>query len=192
MNKSKHELRKKAKNFRQELTPEKKRELDKAIVERLLTWLPWKEAKHVLLYYPLEFEIDICPVIAKAFEQKKQVALPRCEKETGQMEFYEIGHLSDLEKGPFDLWEPRKTKEIQKKQYDVCLLPGLAFDKKGVRLGYGKGYYDRFLADYKGIKVGAVYDELLIDSLPANPSDIGVDYVITEKGVYKVADFTKG
>lgn len=69
---------------------------------------------------------------------------------------------------------------------DLIVVPGIAFDKRGYRIGFGKGYYDRFLSDYTGIKVGFAYDFQVLESIPHESWDIAMNYIVTEKKVYRI------
>ena len=138
-------------------------------------------------YYPLKNEVDIRPALEKLLKKEgRRVYLPRCVKGSqGLMDYYEISSLSDLEEGSFGVMEPKAECRIEKdfSQNTVCIVPAIAYDKEGHRIGYGKGYYDRFLRGFKGTKIGVVFSELVFDCLPRGKYDNAVDIIITEKGV---------
>ncbi len=142
------------------------------------------------LYSPIKSEVDIAPEIYSTI-RKKECYLPRCDKnEPGVMSFYKITSTEDLECGSFGVLEPRSHCEEAinnlKDRNAVCIVPAIAFDRSGHRLGYGMGYYDRFLRNFKGKKIGVVFSELLVDSLPFDRFDETVDFIVSEKGVYTV------
>ncbi len=170
---------------------EEKAEKDRRICEKILNANSYKTARSVLLYHPLEKEINILPVIEDALASGKTVALPRCGG-TREMRFYIISSLADLESGKFNLSEPKEEcEEAKTEDFDFCLLPGLAFDKYGYRLGYGKGYYDNNMSEFSGIKMGAVYAEFLYETLPRGKFDFPANIIVTEKMIFP-AKLAKG
>lgn len=158
-----------------------------ASVENLVSF---KHADIVLLYAPIKSEIDVMPIALSALEKGKRVAFPRCNKEERTMKFHFITSLDDFEIGAYGIREPKEELEV----YDpvrasgvvVCFLPGLAFDVYGYRLGYGKGYYDKFLNSYSGCTIGITYTELIAPSLPKGKFDIPCNIMLTEKGIKPV------
>lgn len=147
----------------------------------------FRHADIVLLYAPIKSEIDVMPIAVSALEKGKKVAFPRCDKETRTMKFHFISSFDDFEIGAYGIREPREELPI----YDpastqgsaVCFLPGLAFDEYGYRLGYGKGYYDKFLNTYSGCTIGITYTELIGAPLPKGKFDVPCNIMLTEKGV---------
>ena len=103
------------------------------------------------------------------------------------MVFHKVTALSDLNAGYFGVREPEPTLAIIEKKDmgkdTLCLVPALSYDKRGYRLGYGKGYYDRFLEGFSGICVGITFDRCLAEKLPADAHDKKTDYIITESQV---------
>ena len=188
--KDKDILRKKLLSERYEIS-EKDRELfSDAICKNLYKLACYRLADRRYLYSAIKCEVDLkCEILSTL--RKKECYLPRCSKnETGLMSFYRIDSLDDLELGSFGVLEPKEYCEIdvqdRKSNNSVCIIPAISFDKKGYRLGYGKGYYDRFLKTFKGKKIGVVYSCLLLDALPFDRFDETVDFIVTENGVYTV------
>ena len=100
------------------------------------------------------------------------------------MEFCVITSFSDLEKGMYGIYEPKKdctVLEAEKITDSVLIVPGLCFNDEGFRLGYGKGYYDRFISRYKGYSIGVCYKEFMTDEIPTDEYDKPVDTVITDR-----------
>ena len=95
-----------------------------------------------------------------------------------------INDFSELEKGKYDILEPKDKVEYQN-QIDLVIVPGVAFDEQGNRLGYGKGFYDNFLKDYKGTKVALAYERQIVKTIPIEEHDIKMNYIITERRVIK-------
>ncbi len=127
-------------------------------------------------------EVDTTFLIEHLLVMNKNVYVPKSEPNSSIMKFYKINFLSELSLGAFSVLEPNSLQEeyIEYGKYDVCIVPALSFDKRGFRLGYGKGYYDRFLKDFKGIKIGLCYEEFVTEILPKYETDIAVDMIITE------------
>lgn len=149
----------------------------------------YKNAKIILCYSSLKGEVDTGAVIKQSLEDGKILALPRCIDKEGLMDYYIVGSLENLTKGMFGISEPDDCCKLLDNYSDsVCIVPALSFDKNGYRLGYGKGYYDRFLEKYNGISIGLCYNDLISEKLPINKFDKKVNAVITENKMF----FCKG
>lgn len=158
-----------------------KEEKSRAIVARALELPEVKAADALFIFYPLKDEINLLPLMDYAKETGKKIAFPLCEDKDGAMRFCEVGSLDALERGYFGLREPKKDAPEILPRGAVIFLPALAIDKKGYRLGYGKGYYDRYLAKYADLKpftVGVIYQELLFDQIPHDEYDVVCDMVV--------------
>lgn len=179
----KKELRAKLKNKRKILH---NTEDDNEICESLVCSNMYIDADLVLFYAAAGDEINIDCCVYDAFALGKKVAFPRCTDDKGNMKFYYINSLDELESGFFGIREPcESAAQVTDFTGSICVVPAIAYDKSGYRLGYGKGYYDRFLQNYGFISVGLCYNELIIDELPADEHDIPVDYIITQYGVFR-------
>lgn len=178
----KGELRKELKKKRKLI--DKKNEKDADIKENLICSDLYLDAKTVLFYAALEDEINVDECIEDALMLGKQVALPVCINGDGDMKFYYINSMSDLNTGFFGVREPdvSKCKEVTDYSKSICITPAIAYDKRGYRLGYGKGYYDRFMQKNNLLSVGLCYNELVKDELPTGEYDVPVNYIITENG----------
>lgn len=172
--------------LRRSLDPLKKEQMDQKIVSAFTSLVSYRYAEVLLLYYPRPDEIDIRPVITAALAAGKKVALPRC-KSGGQMDFRLIQSESDLTLGTFGLMEPKEDCPIfdltEENKGVLMAVPGLAFDKEGYRLGYGRGYYDRYLDGQKITTAGLVYSDFVAHRLPHGRYDLPVHFIVTEKGV---------
>lgn len=130
--------------------------------------------------------MDTLGLIARAFADGKKVAAPRCIEGTHEMEFYEISSMDDLAPQTFGVLEPvrERCRLLADFSGSVCLVPALAYDRAGYRLGYGAGYYDRFLSVYPGPKIGLVYAQNLRRSLWKGRYDVPVDLIVTEARLF--------
>ena len=179
----KSELRKQLKAKRNNI--DKKAEKDFSIRENLICSDFYLDAKQVLFYACIDGEINIDDCINDALMLGKTVALPVCINGKGDMEFYYIKSLDDLKEGFFGVREPDTDKCTLVCDFEnsICIVPAVAYDKRGYRLGYGKGYYDRFLKNNASLSVGVCYNELVEDELPVDDFDIPVRYIVTESGI---------
>lgn len=182
---TKNELRAAQKLLRSAIPPDEKKELDRAIVEHLLSSDLFRDASVLLLFVPLEGEVGILPLAREARKLGKPIAFPRCDRETTSMRFYYLSADERLTPGAYGIPEPPDGAALcEPDESALCVLPGLSFDAYGNRLGYGKGYYDRYLASYPGRTVGAVYDALTVEEVPTDAYDIPAQWIVTEKGLF--------
>lgn len=179
----KNALRAEFKLMRAAIAPQKKSELDVALCEQIMSLASFRFADTVLMYYPVKGEIDITPIALEALAQGKRVAYPVCEPESCTMTYRYVSSLDDLRSGSYSIPEPTADAPVfEEEENSLCIVPALAFDKDGFRLGYGKGYYDRFLKTFRGNSLGAVYSDFLRDTLPRGYYDRAVDIIVTERG----------
>lgn len=144
------------------------------------------KAKTVFIYISAKNEVDTKVIIKDILTSGTKVILvPATMVKNRSMLASELSDFKDLEVGNFNIMEPRKTslKEVSPDSIDVSIIPGLAFDKNGNRIGYGHGYYDKFLESIKTPIIALAYDFQLTDDLISEWHDIKVDKIITEKGV---------
>lgn len=176
-------LRKKFSQIRlQAKTPEK----DNAIAERLLTVERLLNAETVLLYASFRSEVDTRNIAENLIHRDKKIAFPVCG-EDGFMTFHIISNLSQLKKSEMGIPEPDISLPQPKiDENTVCVVPALALTVSGFRLGYGGGYYDRFLAKNPCVfTVALAYEESVTDSLPVSDFDVKINMIITnERKIY--------
>lgn len=185
---TKAQLRAACKRKRETLQPEEKKRLDRAICENLAGCAEFRRAKKVFLYVPLPGEIDLIPLAKLCRRQKKTLAFPVTDPQTDRLTFRVLRQGDRLSPGAYGVPEPPPDAPVcLPDRHTFCVLPGLCFDRAGNRLGYGKGCYDRFLADFTGVSVGAVWDELLLDFLPTEPHDLPVSLIVTDREVLRTA-----
>lgn len=181
----KRELRAQMKEIRHSMQVDLKKQKDTTILERLISLPEYQTAKLVLTYVSTAIEVDTTALIRRAISDGKRVAVPYCIPGKVDMLFCEITSLDDLAPGTFGVLEPDPEKQLVLTQFpdSICILPGLAFDLHGYRLGYGKGYYDRFLSRYKGVNIGVCYNACLKTTLPHGRYDRTAAILVTEKFV---------
>ncbi len=141
----------------------------------------WQNAKTILFFAPLPDELDIWPSLAVASSAGKQVFLPRFLTDTKS---YTACHVktpdTDLRLGQFGIREPAEScPEIPLNRLDLILVPGVAFDLHGRRLGRGKGFYDRLLAAVRGTTCGVAFDEQIVNEVPVEPHDVVLNCILT-------------
>lgn len=177
----KEKLRIKYRKIRKEIN--NKDEKDKLICDNFLNSDIYKKAQVILAYYPLSEEINIIPIINDALINQKQVALPITINKIGDMEFYFIESIGNLVKGNFGIMEPIKNNKKRVIDFNdaICIVPGIIFDKRGYRIGYGKGYYDKFLRNNNITSVGLCYQEILQDNIPSDSYDVPVTYISVDE-----------
>lgn len=182
-------LRARYRQFRERLGEDQKIALDSTIQSRLLALREYAAADTIFTYVSKPIEVDTIALIKAALANHKLVAVPRCVPNTYDMQFYYITSLDDLEKGSFGVLEPMVSQchPVTDFSRGFCIVPGLSFDAQGYRLGYGKGYYDRFLAEFGGDTVGICYSGCVQWNLPHGYYDRPVDILITEKYIRRVA-----
>lgn len=156
----------------------KSTEKDISVTKNLLEFLKSRNILSVLCFVSLPDEIDTKYILNN---KSLKIAVPKVFGD--YMEFFEFLSFENLEKGAFGVNEPKKLFKINKNDYDCCITPGLAFSYDGKRIGYGKGYYDKYLKDYNNIKIGICYSEMLCDEIPVDKNDVFMDVIITEKDV---------
>lgn len=140
----------------------------------------FQNAQKILLYIPIKNEVDTLELIHKNL-RKKEIHLPRVKDEQ-KISIHKITSFEDLETGSYGIPEPKENCEsIRISQLDLIIVPGVAFDVKGMRIGFGKGYYDRLLKNLKTKKLALAYEFQIKDSLPADPHDQKIDIIITEE-----------
>jgi len=157
-----------------------------SVCRRIATLISYRYSDTVLLYCPIESELNILPLFDIAKADKKRIAFPKCRKQTRTMKYYYVNELSELTSGAFGIREPSDTEEeFDNRNSDraICIIPALVYDKYGYRLGYGGGYYDRFLQSFRGTKIGTGFSDFILDKIPHSRYDAKCDVLVTEKGV---------
>ncbi len=180
----KHKIRKHIKSILKSYSELEKSTKSDIIKNRLFNEEAFKKAKVVMFYVSLKDEVDTYPMIDEALKAGKRICVPVILKEEKRLIAGEIhNRIKDLESQHFGIYQPRqdRVKEIPLDDIDLVVVPGVAFDKKNIRLGRGHGYYDRFLSGLpKTTKtIGLAFDFQVVENLPQDPHDIPVSRTIT-------------
>lgn len=158
-----------------------------------LSLLCLKDAETLLTFYPKAGETNVLPLAKACRSRGIRVAYPICTEEKGVMEFRYVQSEEEMVKGKFGIPEPPPSAPkytVENGGKTIMILPGMLFDKRGMRLGYGGGYYDRFLMDFPGIRVGLAMQAFVRDEpLPSGRFDLPIHVLITEKGVTTIHAF---
>jgi 5-formyltetrahydrofolate cyclo-ligase len=175
-------LRREAVAARDRLPVEKQQAWSADIRDRLLGLACWKEARAVGLYATIRGEVDAIPLVEAARAAGKSIAFPRAQRSEGTLAFYEVASAGDLAPGAFGVPEPAGAdiRLVPIGRLSLLIVPALAFDLRGQRLGFGGGYYDRLLSKHRRPSVGLAYECQIHDDLPVGARDQGVDIVVTE------------
>ena len=183
----KNAIRAEYKTRRREMDKAQKLERDRKICDYALGLVSYRYAEYVLLYAATEDEIDIYEIAKAALKQGKKIAFPRCRKEDHTMKYHIIESLDQLAPDSYGICEPSEDMPVYDPETDtgsaICFVPGLVYDKAGYRVGYGKGFYDRFLSAFKGSSIGVVYSDFIMPVVPRGRFDMKVDILLSEKGV---------
>ena len=173
------ELREKAAN--------EKRKIEKKIKTTLFNSELWKKAQVVGITISKDIEWDTKSIIKAAWDQGKVVCIPKTYPDERKLTFYKINSFKQIEKQDHGLSEPIPEVAIamKKNQIDLLIVPGLAFNKDGYRLGFGGGYYDRFLVDFPHETVSLLSQSQLINKIPVEKFDKPVEYLIVENEIMK-------
>ncbi len=183
----KDRLRSQYKKLRAEISAEARAARDESICQSALALVSFRYADIVLLYAPMEQEINILPIAEAALKKGKKIAFPRCDAASRTMQYHFVQSLSDLTVSTYGIREPDAALPIYDQSVHtdsaVCFIPGLVYDQHGYRLGYGKGFYDRYLSGFHGCRIGVIYSDCIIPEVPRGRYDIRADILLTEKNV---------
>lgn len=183
---TKEEIRKSLIAERNDIDPVSKMRRDKKISDNIINSSCFQNANQVLVFASTGSEFDTSYIIEKCRISNKKVYYPKCLDKKGRMEFFLVNDIHDLKLGMYGIYEPKEDCETYSFQDgDIVIVPALSVDKVFIRIGYGKGYYDRFLKEFHGKSICPCYDEMRTDRLPSDEFDISVDFVATETGFYQ-------
>lgn len=181
---TKKEAREQQKKLRQTLLPEERQIRNQKISECLFAQEAVRKSKWMFPFVSYGTEVDTLGIIQKALEKKMRVAVPRVEGQ--QMDFYEITSMGQLKEGFHRILEPVTQERIEAHE-GVMLLPGLAFDLQKNRVGYGGGYYDRYLERVLGDRLTTIaiaYDFQIVEQIESEEFDCRPDWIITDQRMF--------
>ena len=170
---------------RKRLTLKENLEKSDKISIKVFDTTEYKKAKNVLIYLSLKDEVSTNKIVEDLFSKKKNVYVPKVDLKKDSMEAIRIDKKTCFYNNKIGISEPVNGEKINKKDIDLIIIPGIAFDYWGHRIGFGNGCYDRFLKGTSAFKLGVAFDFQIIESIPAEDHDIKVDMIITDKRVIR-------
>ncbi len=186
---TKAEIRKRILETRKKLTDDEAASKSAAIVQKVIKTPEYREADNILLYADYCREVMTRGIFEDSLLHRKRIYFPRVDKMTNTMEFYQVISIRQLVRGYMDILEPREDIQarykFQPREDTLAILPGVAFDTSGYRVGYGKGFYDRFLENRRQLSTMALaYACQIVDEIPRAEHDIKMDKIVTEEIIY--------
>jgi 5-formyltetrahydrofolate cyclo-ligase len=178
---SKTELRKQIRAALKKISKEKRAADSIQLCAKLKEQFFFQSATTILFFAPLPDEIDLWPLLEESLAEKKFVTLPHFDSATNHYVVRRVENLSaEIFAGKFGTREPHSTcAEVSLEKIDLILVPGIAFDLTGNRLGRGQGFYDRLLEKFSGVKCGAGFDEQIVSEIPTEAHDAKLDFILT-------------
>lgn len=188
----KKQIRREKLKIRREMSIEEKSNYDKIIKDKFFESGFYKESDNIFIYISYDSEINTKDIITRAIKEGKKIYVPRTEFSTKLMNAVRIENFDNLVESRYGILEPKKDEPfIDPNDLDLIVVPGVAFDKNGGRVGYGAGYYDRYFKRInnenksKIVKLALAYDFQLMDKVPTDEEDVLIDAVMTEKQFIK-------
>ena len=182
----KFQLRKHCRAVRKALGDEKRAQASLSICERIEEWQIFQQSQTILTYMPVKFEADLTSLLER--HPHKKWILPRILPEEDNRMVFHAFDVQRLVLHPFGMVEPASDSPvIAPEEIELTLVPGLAFDRLGFRLGYGGGYFDRFLKNFNGVSAGIVFHDLLFEKIPHSVHDIPMHWIITENDLFAIS-----
>ncbi|AUS07708.1 5-formyltetrahydrofolate cyclo-ligase [Laceyella sacchari] len=171
---NKETLRKRQLERRNQLAPEYMKESSERICQRLIDHPVFQQSTMIGFYMPFRNEVDVQMAMETALQQGKRVALPKVIRETRRMSWYEVSSLQECVAGAYGIFEPPAIleRQVADTRLEAVIVPGVAFDLAGYRLGYGGGYYDRlFERQAKAWRIGVAFEEQIVPTVYPEPHD---------------------
>lgn len=178
----KHQFRRSCRQIRKELGEATRQEASLSICGWIASWSVFQTSSVILAYMPITGEVDLTPLLEP--QPQKHWGLPRIIPEDNHRMVFHPHESGRLIRHPFGMAEPTSDLPIiPPSEVQLALVPGLAFDQLSRRLGYGGGYFDRFLRDFTGVSLGVIFQALLLDHLPCGEHDVPVKWIVPEVGL---------
>jgi 5-formyltetrahydrofolate cyclo-ligase len=186
---SKQETRAKLKSYRMMFTLEQWDVLSDLIQDQFIGWLSKSEFRNIGIYLEssIQRELSTKKIIAHLMQKKLLISVPKVISENGDMIFVNFDGSWRTEINKWGVLEPIDSTEVSKHDLDMLIVPMLGGDKNGSRIGYGKGFYDRYLADFTGISVGLCPTAFILSDIPVEIHDKKLDFIITESEIIRIA-----
>lgn len=179
----KKELRRRFLDLRSRLSVSQRQEWDAQLLHHLQQSPLYRQSDVLLVYFPIKGEPNVLSVAEQAVRDGKTVGFPISHPQTHTLSFHAVSDWHTLSPGAYGIPEPpASAPTLNDAPRALCLVPGLAFDRCGFRLGYGSGYYDRFLKNFGGTSLALLYEAFLCNRLPRYETDLPVQHIFTEKG----------
>lgn len=158
---------------------------DSAIIrQRLFQQTAWADAGTILSYLSFGSEVDTHKLLPEALQKSKRMVVPVCDATKQELSLSELHRMGDLAPGPYGIYEPSPVwrKAVDPSEVELVLVPGIAFDRQGGRLGFGAGYFDKLLSRMpRAVRIGLAFSvQLLEESLPMEAHDIRMSFIVTE------------
>ncbi len=188
LNKQKAALRKQIHAVLQNIPPPARAAASGQVRTQLKEQTLWKDAGSVLFFAPLPDEVDVWPLLEETLTGGKITALPRYDSANNDYIACRVQNLqTEIGPGQFGIREPKVgCTEIPLERLGLILVPGVAFDLRGGRLGRGRGFYDRLLPEIRGFKCGVAFDEQIVNEVPAGTLDVRMDFILTPTRLIKI------
>jgi 5-formyltetrahydrofolate cyclo-ligase len=181
---SKQEIRKKILDHREAIDVNIRKQWDEGIFNNFINSECYKKANTIFAFVSFKSEANTHKIIKHAIKDGKTICVPRIESKQKGIEIFKIDGFDQFKKGYFGILEPNEScSVVEKKNIDLILMPGVAFDRQGGRVGYGAGFYDRFLSDInnKVNKIAVAYHFQVLTNIPMDEHDVRIDGIITEE-----------
>jgi len=180
-------LRKKGLDLRNNMSKTEVNSLSYKIIKQIKENFNLDKYNVIGFYMPLGNEVDLRPLMKKLIESGKTIVIPKV-LDKYNMEFYPLENIRDYHIGRFNVLEPNSNKKMPKNEIEIIFIPGIYFSYNKYRLGFGAGFYDRYLVNFCGIKVGICFNFQYISDFPINEYDIPMDKIITENPLHQYHD----
>jgi len=187
---NKTEIRKTLLKRRRGLSASKKKQYELQMLNSLWTWDVFKEACIIHIFLSKADEPETSQIIELAWKSGKQIGVPCVLPDTLELFHSQLNSFEDLRPGALSVLEPSPEQRtaLTPESFDLVIVPGVAFDRQGGRLGYGKGYYDRFLDQSLAFRLALAFDFQILETVPTKTHDVPMDGILTENGFYFCGD----
>lgn len=182
----KQEIRKRILKLRNAMTPEEITEKSGLIVRRLTELQEFREASTLMVFLSFGSEVLTDDLLRWGWEAGKRMVIPLCRPEDRRLTTCLLCAFAELEPGHYGIREPKAeiVRTVPREEIDAVLIPAVAFDRRGYRVGYGGGYYDRFLPEVpRAARIGAAFSRQIVAEIPADSHDVPTDRIVTEEEI---------